>query len=152
MLPLCNALDITVNDLLSGERIAQADYPKKADQAMLDLLQKNAENRERAVLAAICGGIAILAVLSLVLLASFMNLPVFMRIAILLLAVLTAAVGIGAAIRLDARAGCYECPHCKTLFAPTISEYVKAYHTFTKRRLTCPHCGQTGMCRRKVTR
>ena len=28
MLPLCGALDITVNDLLSGERISAAEYQK----------------------------------------------------------------------------------------------------------------------------
>ena len=32
MLPLCEALDISVNDLLSGERISDIDYKKKAEE------------------------------------------------------------------------------------------------------------------------
>ena len=31
MLPLCAALDITVNDLLSGEKVSSTDYQKKAE-------------------------------------------------------------------------------------------------------------------------
>ena len=31
MLELCEILDITVNELLSGERIAMEDYKKKAE-------------------------------------------------------------------------------------------------------------------------
>ena len=31
MLPLCAALDITVNDLLSGEKVSSTDYKKKAE-------------------------------------------------------------------------------------------------------------------------
>ena len=31
MLPLCGALGITVNDLLSGERVSSTDYQRKAE-------------------------------------------------------------------------------------------------------------------------
>ena len=64
----------------------------------------------------------------------------------------TAVAGIWAAATLDVRAGWFECPHCKELFVPPMADYVKGCHTFTKRRLTCPHCGQTGMCRHRVAR
>ena len=37
MLPLCQALHITVNDLLSGEKVQPADYQKKAEENMMDL-------------------------------------------------------------------------------------------------------------------
>lgn len=32
MLPLCGALHITVNDLLTGERVSEPDYRKKAEE------------------------------------------------------------------------------------------------------------------------
>lgn len=32
MLPLCKTLEINVNDLLSGERVAEVDYQKKAEE------------------------------------------------------------------------------------------------------------------------
>ena len=46
MLPLCNMLNITVNDLLSGEKVSQADYQKKAEGNMMDLMKENEENRK----------------------------------------------------------------------------------------------------------
>ena len=152
MPPLCAALGITVNDLLSGERVGEGDYRKKAEENMMELMRENAENRQRLAQSIACGGVTVVAVCALVALAAFLPLPALARVALLLLAMATAVVGIWAAATLDARAGWFECPHCGELFAPAMADYVKGYHTFTRRRLTCPHCGQTGMCRHRVTR
>lgn len=119
---------------------------------MMDLMRENQENKKRFVLAAACVGVTVVAVCALVTIASLVDLPVPARIAVLVLAVATGVVGIGAAAALDAQAGCYECPSCRRLFVPTLGEYVKGYHTLTRRRLTCPHCGKTSMCRRRITR
>ena len=152
MLPLCEILQITVNDLLSGEKVAEGDYQKKAEENMMDLIRENAENKERMTLSIICGVITIIAVCALVMLASYLELPAAVRILLLVCAVLTAIAGIGAAARLGVKAGYYECPHCGTLFVPTMSDYVKGWHTLTRRRLTCPTCGKTSMCRHRITR
>ena len=109
MLPLCGALGITVNDLLTG-------------------------------------------VCALVALASFLEVAAGWRVALLALALLTAAAGIAAAAMLEASAGYYQCPNCQELFVPTMGAYVKGYHTLTKRRLKCPHCGKVSMCKHRITR
>ena len=75
-----------------------------------------------------------------------------LRVVLLILAVATAAAGLGAAVLLDVRAGYFECPHCGALFVPTAGAYVKGLHTFTRRQLTCPECGRTGMCKKRLTR
>ena len=152
MLPLCEILQITVNDLLSGEKVAEGEYQKKAEENMMDLIRENAENKEHMTLSIICGVITVIAVCALVMLASYLELPVAVRILLLVSAVLTAIAGIGAAARLEVKAGYYECPHCGALFVPTMIDYVKGYHTLTRRRLTCPACGKTGMCRHRITR
>ena len=152
MPPLCAALGITVNDLLSGKRVGEGDYRKKAEENMMELMRENAENRQRLLQSIACGGVTVVAVCALVALAAFLPLTALARVALLLLAMATAVVGIWAAATLDARAGWFECPHCGELFAPAMADYVKGLHTFTRRRLTCPHCGQTGMCRHRVTR
>ena len=152
MPPLCAALGITVNDLLSGERVGEGDYRKKAEENMMELMRENAENRQRLLQSIACGGVTVVAVCALVALAAFLPLPTLARVALLLLAMATAVAGIWAAATLDARAGWFECPHCKELFVPTMADYVKGCHTFTKRRLTCPRCGQTAMCRHRVAR
>lgn len=152
MLPLCEILQIGVNDLLSGEKLAEENYRKKAEENLMNLMQENAENKERMILSIICGVITVIAVCALVMLASYLELPVAVRILLLVCAVLTSIAGIGAAARLEVKAGYYECPYCGELFVPTMVDYVKGYHTFTRRRLTCPACGKTGMCRHRITR
>ena len=152
MPPLCAALGITVNDLLSGERVGEGDYRKKAEENMMELMRENAENRQRLLQSIACGGVTVVAVCALVALAAFLPLPAFARMALLLLAMATGVAGIWAAATLDVRAGWFECPHCKELFVPPMADYVKGCHTFTKRRLTCPRCGQTAMCRHRVAR
>ena len=152
MIPLCDALQITVNDLLTGERVSEVDYQKKAEENMMNLMKENDENKKRKALSIICGVITIIAVCSLVVIASYIAIPTIARIALIVFAIITAVAGIGAAAMLEVKAGYYECPHCKALFVPTMGEYVKGYHTLTKRKLKCHECGKTGMCKHRIIR
>ena len=152
MLPLCAALDITVNDLLSGEKVSSTDYQKKAEGNMMNLMKENEENRKRMALSIINGVITISAVCALIIIASFIDLPTIVRIILIVFSIAVGVAGIAAAAMLDMKAGYFECPYCKELFVPSMDEYVKGYHTFTKRRLTCPKCEKTGMCKHRVTR
>lgn len=63
--------------------------------------------------------IAIIAVCSLIVIASCLALPIIAGIALIVFAVATAVAGIGAAAMLEVKAGHYGCPHCKALFVPT---------------------------------
>ena len=152
MLPLCDVLHITVNELLTGEKVSDDDYRKKAEENMMNLIKENEENKKRMGLSMICGVITIIAVCSLIVIASYIEMHTALRIILIVFSVAVAAVGIGAAAVLEVKAGYYECPHCKALFVPEMSEYVKGYHTLTKRRLTCHECGKTGMCRHIIVR
>lgn len=119
---------------------------------MMNLIKENEENKKRMALSVICGVITIIAVCSLVVIAAYLKLPTAGRIALIAFAVATAVTGIGAATMLEVKAGYFEYPHCKALFVPTTGEFVKGYHTFTKRKLTCPECGKSGMCRHRIVR
>ena len=152
MFPLCDVLEITVNDLLTGERVSEVDYQKKAEENMMNLMKENEENKKRMALSIICGMITVIAVCSLIIIASYIAMPTIARIALIVFAIITGVAGIGAAAMLEVKAGYYECPHCKALFVPTMGEYVKGYHTLTKRKLKCHECGKTGMCKHRIVR
>lgn len=119
---------------------------------MMNLMKENEENRKRMLLSIITVTITVIAVCALIVIASYIDLPAAVRIILIAGAALVAAAGIAAGVMLDIEAGYFECPHCKELFVPSMNEYVKGYHTFTKRRLTCPACGKTGMCKHRITR
>lgn len=152
MLPLCEILEISVNELLTGEKLTDADYKKKAEVTIMNLVQENKENKKRMLQSVICGITTIIAVCSLAVIASYIEMPVAVRIALIIFAVITAVAGTGTAATLEVKAGYYKCPKCGHLFVPAIKDYVKGYHTFTKRRLTCPECGKTSMCKHIIVR
>ena len=152
MIPLCEALEISVNELLSGEKVADSDYKQKAEDTIMDLVKENKENKKRMFQSVVCGVITIIAVCSLVVIAAYIEMPVAVRILLIIFAVLTAVAGVGTAATLDVNAGYFKCPNCGHLFIPEMKDYVKGYHTFTKRRLTCPECGKTGMCKHIIVR
>lgn len=152
MMPLCEVLEINVNELLTGEKLTDSEYKKKAEANIMDLVKENRENKKRMFQSIVLGTITIIAVCALVAIAAFIETPAIARILVIVFAVLTAVLGIGTTVTLDINAGYYECPNCKALFIPTMKAYVKSYHTITKRRLTCPECGETSMCKRRVVR
>lgn len=47
MEPLCEKLKISVNELLSGERLPSKDYNKKAEENIMSLIQESSENYKR---------------------------------------------------------------------------------------------------------
>lgn len=49
MLELCNILEITVNELLSGERIPVEDYQKKAEENLVKLQEKKTKAQKMYV-------------------------------------------------------------------------------------------------------
>lgn len=63
---LCQALDITVNELLSGEKLPVENYSMKAEENMMNLLKENENNRKNSVGQLVVG--CVLGVLTLVLL------------------------------------------------------------------------------------
>lgn len=54
---LCVALHISINELLSGEKLPPEEYPKKAEDNMLYLLQENHETKKQNRWSLILGGV-----------------------------------------------------------------------------------------------
>lgn len=55
LVSLCEALDVSVNELLSSERISPEDYSKKAEENIMTLMKENEENKKGNVLTKIVG-------------------------------------------------------------------------------------------------
>lgn len=134
MLPLCEILDISVNELLTGEKVNDFDYKMKAEKIIMDLVSENRKNKMRMIQSVICGVITIIAVCSLIVIAAYIEMSTIVRSLLIIFAVVVAVIGIAAATTLEINTGYFECPNCKEQFVPTTNQYVKGYHTFTKRR------------------
>lgn len=50
MMPLCEELGISVNELLSGRRIEDEDYRHVAEENLMEMLKEKKENRKKIAL------------------------------------------------------------------------------------------------------
>lgn len=152
LLPLCNELEITVNELLSGERVSEEDYLKKAEENMVNLVREALESKKKIVLSAMVAGLTIIATVPLFILSGMFEMPVWTRVLLMGIGFVIMVIGIAIACVLDREAGAFECPECKERFVPDMKSYVMGPHTITKRKLTCPKCGCTKYCKKVLTR
>ena len=151
MLPLCDALSIGVNELLSGERLSDAAYRKKAEETIMELMLERKRSKRAILLSVAVCVLTILAGVTIVILAGMLELQTWTRILLIGIASVVIFGGIAVAVALDYEAGTFECPHCKTRFVPTLGAYIAGPHTLLKRSLTCPRCGKKSYCRRRLT-
>jgi len=152
LLPLCNELDITVNELLSGERLQEMDYKKKAEENMVNLVKEAQESKKKMVMSMLIAFLAIIAAVPLVVVAGMFEMQVWFRVLLIGIGIAVMVTGIAIACILDRDAGAFECPKCKERFVPDMKSYVMGPHTPTKRKLTCPKCGCTKYCKHVLTK
>lgn len=152
LLPLCNELDITVNELLSGERVSEEDYRKKAEENMVNLVKEAQESKKKIILSAMVAMLVIVAAVPLFILSGTIEIDTWLRIVLIVIGFLVIAIGVVIACILDQDAGAYECPDCNTRFVPDMKDYIMGPHTITKRKLVCPHCGAHKYCRKVLTK
>lgn len=152
LLPLCKELDITVNELLSGERVSLEDYQRKAEENMVNLVKEAQESRKKIILSAVVALLVIVAAVPLFVLSGALEMDTWLRCVLIAIGFVVSFLGIAVACVLDREAGAFECPECKTRFVPDMKAYVMGPHTITKRKLTCPHCGAHKYCKKVLTR
>lgn len=154
MLPLCEELKISVNELLSGEKIPEENYRKKAEENMVDLVREKEESKKKITISAIVAmvGVSVLVVMILLVCSMTDILTVPIKVLLVLFGGIVFVLGIGVAVVLDRDAGTFECPKCQTRFTPDMTAYIMGPHTITKRYLKCPHCNESSYCRKRLTR
>ena len=151
LLPLCKELDITVNELLSGERVSLEDYQRKAEENMVNLVKEAQESRKKIILSAVVALLVVVAAVPLFVLSGALEMETWLRCVLIAIGFVVLFLGIAVACVLDREAGAFECPECKTRFVPDMKAYVMGPHTITKRKLVCPHCGAHKYCRKVLT-
>ena len=152
MLPLCELLEISVNELLSGERLDEKKYFEKSEQNIMSLMEEKAEAKKKLIIAIITAVITSLAGLTLFLLSALLEMELWLRIVLAVIGVVVIGTGIGLACVLDKNAGVYECKHCGERFVPTMTAYLFAPHMPASRKLKCPKCGKKSYCKKRLSK
>lgn len=153
LLPLCNELKISVNELLSGERLLNEEYKEKAEDNLIDIIKKEREENKKKIMIEVLIGIpCIVSMLSLFIMAGLLNIEDYQRIIMLVIGFICVFCSVIGLSILDRNIGYYECKHCKERFIPTFGCYINGLHGITWRRLRCPSCGKVSNCRKKLNK
>lgn len=151
MLPLCEILGINVNELLTGERLDAASYKEHAEENMMKLIDEKRENKRKLLLEFVVVLITLLASVTLVMVAGLAYIETWLRVTLIVIALVVMFGGILVAVVLEMTAGYFECAKCGTYFVPTKCAYLMGVHTIMRRRLKCPHCGKKSWAIRRLS-
>ena len=88
MLPLCDKLGINVNELLTGERIPDEDYKKKAEENIMNIMREKEESIRKIIISAISAVITILASCTLIVVAGMFEMEIWQRILLIAIAII----------------------------------------------------------------
>lgn len=138
---LCKLLGITLNDLFNGEVVVMEDYKKKSEELIIEMTrQKEAADKKLLSLEIVIGILAMLAPFCMIVLASFVTMPDWLRICLIIVGFVPCIIGIMYALKIEQTAGYYECAECGHRYVPSFRSVLFAPHFGRTRRMTCPKC------------
>lgn len=143
MLELCDVLQITVNDLLSGEVVSMDNYNKELENKLLEMVkEKEAADKRLLSLEIIIGVVCIVIILALTAVASMLQMVEGLRILLIMIAVVPFLVTVPFLLKIEQTAGYYECAKCGHRYVPTYNSVLWAMHMGRTRYMRCPECDQ----------
>ena len=143
MLELCEILGITVNELLSGEKIDAENNDKKLNENLINQKKQIEILNKQAIRAEY---IISFFLVCLILAALFITKNIEMNNIVLVMLWIGVAISFILAVifslKLELDAGCYECGKCGNLHKSTFKDVFFAVHMGTTRYLKCPKCNK----------
>lgn len=153
MIPLCNILKISVNDLFSGEVVKMEDYKKVADENLVKLKElEERENKLKIKIEFILFIISIISLLSSSMIPAFSNMEDIFVIISVTIGIFIFGISFCVMIYLDYNSGYFKCKECGHIFKPKFIKYINATHVFSKRKLKCPECNKNSYCKHVLTK
>ena len=143
MLELCDALKITVNDLLCGEVVTMDNYNRELENNLLEMIKQKEQADKRLLTTEIVMGIiCLIPLMAAVVLVAVMPLEEWMKSIILISGIIPLLTATPFAIRIEQKAGYYECQKCGHRHIPKYSSVFLAMHINRNRYMRCPKCGK----------
>ena len=153
MVKLCEILEITVNELLCGEKIEMPENEKLINENIIELLkQKERSDRSLLFLEIIIGVMSVVLLLGSTLIAGLIQMPDWQRIVIIACGFAVSIVGIVFALRIEQIAGYYECKHCGHRYVPAYKTVLFAMHFGRTRYMKCPKCGKMSWQKKVISK
>ncbi|MGI6003480.1 MAG: helix-turn-helix domain-containing protein [Lachnospiraceae bacterium] len=153
MLALCGHLGISVNELLSGEKIIMTDYQKQAEENLLRM-KKNEEAANRRLLAMenVVGFIGAGAGVLLLLTGIIAVQAAGWKLLLLAAGAVLLVTGVVFAMKIERESGYYKCSSCGYEYVPEKSRHLMSVHLLRSHYMVCPHCGKRCLQKKVLTK
>jgi transcriptional regulator with XRE-family HTH domain len=153
MLELCEILGISVNELLKGEKIDMGEYNKQTELHLIELVKEKEEADKRLLnMEIVIGVIGAIFYLALIFVASFIEMQLWLRVVLICGGLVVFLIAILFSLRIEQKAGYYECKCCKNRYIPTFKQALFAMHVNRTRYMKCPKCGKKSWNKKVISR
>ena len=150
---LCKILNISINDLFSGEKIDMKDNEKKLEENLLEMTRMKEEKDKQLLNLEIYIGIVItIFFLGLMAIAAFVEMPDWLRFVIIIPTVILFLVATFFMVGIEQKAGYYECGECNHKYVPTYKSVLWAPHMGRARKMKCPKCGKRSWHKKVISK
>lgn len=140
---LCSILNITINDLFSGEIVDMKENEKKLEENLLEMAKmKEEKDKQLLNLEIIIGIILVAFFLGVITIALSISMPEWLRLTIVISDIILFFIACFFLSSIEQKAGYYECRECHHKYVPTYKSVLFAQHVGRTRKMKCPKCGK----------
>ena len=140
---LCKLLDITINDLYSGKIVDMKDNEKLLEKNLLEMAKvKEEKDRQLLSLEWILGYISSITFITLIFIASYIEMELWIKILLITLGIFIFAFGIYNCLKIEQTAGYYKCDNCNHKYIPTYNSIFLSMRLGRTRYMKCPKCNK----------
>ena len=149
MLELCDILSISVNELLSGEKIDMENNNQKNEQLLLDMA-KELEKKNKTIWSSmwVIMIASMTALFAGIFVAAFLIPEGIWQLVTILCVCVVFLIPCFYAVKLEVSVGAYKCQNCGYEIVPTYKEAMTAMHRGFTRHLLCPKCNKRTWCKK----
>lgn len=141
MIPLCETLEISVNELLNGEKISMEEKSQITDRNLVNLAGKLGHANKMLLRAEIIyTSLIVLFFTGVTFLSEKFISSESLKMGIMAVNVLLILICAGVGIYIETKTGFYECKKCGHKHVPKTSTVFWAPHMGTTRYMRCPEC------------
>ena len=153
MLALCDALKISVTDLLCGEIVTQENYDRERENKLLELVaERQNAHKQLLRMEILLGSICIAGMLLLCVIAAYAQIADWLRIVLILVGMLPVLIATPFMLKIEQTAGYYECAECGHRYVPGYKSVFMAAHMGRTRYMRCPRCGRRSWQKKVLTK
>lgn len=141
LLKLCTIFEVSINEILNGERILSENYEHKAETKLIEI-QKSKELSDKVLLKLeiLIGCLGLIFLSSFITIAIFIQMAIWLKVMLIIYGYIVFISTCLIALKIEQAAGFYECNNCHHKYIPSYKQIFSAKNKLRKRYLKCPNC------------